>query len=106
MRASTLRHTITIEKLVRTEDGMGGFLEEWTPLLEGVSAALWPKKGTEQVEQGQKMATLTHQIRIRYRDGVDETCRVKFKGREFEVISALNWEERNVFLDLYCEEKR
>jgi SPP1 family predicted phage head-tail adaptor len=91
--------------MTRTFDGMGGWTEEWSTLAT-VRAAIWPKKMVEQVEAGKRTATVTHQIRVRYLDGIDEECRVVFGDRVFEVISVLNVEERNRTLDLMCEETK
>jgi SPP1 family predicted phage head-tail adaptor len=96
---------VTVESMTRTSDGMGGWTEEWS-ILATVRAAIWPKKMVEQVETGKRTATVTHQIRVRYLDGIDEECRVVFGDRIFEVISVLNVEERNRTLDLMCEEAK
>jgi SPP1 family predicted phage head-tail adaptor len=84
---------------------MGGWSEVWSTLAV-VRAAIWPKRMTEQVETDRRTATITHQIRIRYADGVDEECRVLFGDRVFEVVSVINPEERNRHLDLMCEETK
>lgn len=105
MRSGDLRHMVTVESMTRTSDGMGGWTEAWTTVAT-VRAAIWPKRMVEQVETEKKTATITHQIRVRYLDGIDEDCRVVFGDRVFEVISVLNVEERNKTFDLMCEESK
>lgn len=48
--------------------------------------------------------TISHQIRIMYRPGVLESWRVKFGKRYFNIVSIVNVEEKNEFLDLICKE--
>jgi len=105
MRAGTLRHAVTIQNQTKTPDGIGGYSEEWVDLYTDARAAIWPKKMVEASETGRTVATITHNIRVRYFPDVDETCRVLFGTREFEIKSILNWEERDRYLDLICEEK-
>lgn len=104
MRSGLLRHQVDIQSMTSTSDGMGGWTEEWAT-LSTVRAAIWPKRMVEQVEGEKRTANITHQVRVRYLDGIDEVCRVVFGGRIFEVISVINPEERNKYLDLMCEEK-
>ena len=89
--------------MTRTSDGMGGWTESWATLAT-VRAAIWPKRMVEQVERDKRTATVTHQVRVRYMEGIDEECRVKCGARVFEVVSVINHEERNKYLDLMCEE--
>lgn len=105
MRSGQLRHQVDIQSMTRNADGMGGWSEEWTTLAS-VRAAIWPKRMMERVEGDKRTSTITHQIRVRYLDGVDETCRVMFGDRIFEVVSVVNPEERGRHLDLMCEETK
>lgn len=103
MRAGNLRHVITIQEKTLTSDGMGGNTEAWATFAI-VRAAIWPVSAKERVSNQQLEHEITHKIRVRYFSGVTAAMRVVFDSRTFEILSIVNWEERNITLDLICEE--
>ncbi len=105
MRIGRLRHRITIQeyKLIGRDEynspimGWGDFATVW--------ASVEPISGQEYWASSQVQAEVTHRIRVRYLSGVRPTMRVQFKERTFEVESIINWQERNIDLQLMCKEK-
>ena len=104
MRAGTLKHRISIQQKIQTSDDMGGYTETWEDLYS-VWAAIWPLSGKEYLASGRKEGEVTHRIRIRYRDGILPSHRVKYGSRIFDIRVGLNHEEQNKYLDLMCIEK-
>ena len=82
---------------------MGGFSVVWKDEAT-VWCALWPVSAKEQVEAMQTVMTITHRIRIRYRDGVSPAWRVKFGDRYFAIVSIVNPNEAEKQLDLLVKE--
>jgi len=100
---------ITIQYEVSTADGMGGFSVVWTD-LSTLSAAIWPVSANETLRSMQTSMEITHRIRIRYqRYDIKPQYRIKFtdtvKGdRYFNIISIINPNEHQEWLDLLCKE--
>lgn len=106
MRAGLLRHTISIQEQTETDDGMGGFTLEWNDVanMTAVPAAIWPLSAKESLDAMKLELQVTHKIRIRYRSGITAKNRIKFGTRYFNIVSLINFEERNKTLDFLALE--
>lgn len=109
MRAGDLRHKITIQIKSLTPDGMGGSANIWVACANNISAAIWPVSGKERLQNLQLEAVVTHRIRIRWLPGIPVPLKpgvmqILFNSRVFNVQSGINWEERNVYIDMLCLE--
>lgn len=107
MKAGDLRHTISMQTQTDITDGMGGFTTSWANVsgMGSVRAAIWPLKSNESLDAMKIEHVITHKIRIRYRSGVTTKHRILFGSRTFNVISILNPDERNIMLEMLCEEQ-
>jgi SPP1 family predicted phage head-tail adaptor len=101
---SDLRHRLVLEELQREDDGGGGFAENWVMVAE-LSAALNPIGGGESVEADRIAGRLTHEIVLRYRDGVTPSMRFRKGTRLFHIVSVIDVEERKSWLRCLCEER-
>lgn len=99
-----MRHKIQIQEKTQVSDGMGGFTETWATVNE-VWAAIWPVSAKESRENMRVEANITHNIRIRYRTGIVHAMRVLFGSRTFEIKGLINPDERNIWLDMVCNEQ-
>ena len=108
--AGALKKRITIQTATQaattsSASGTGTWADTMT-----VWAAIWPQKARELLQAQQVVSEVTHRVRIRFRAGVNTAQRVKYfdhradATRYFKIRSALNWEEKNMWLDLMCEE--
>jgi SPP1 family predicted phage head-tail adaptor len=108
MDIGALRHRVTLENPgTPVPDGDGGYTEAWTALSPAsVSASIVPAtaRDLERVVAGTVMATATHVVTIRYHSGVTTKTRVTFGTRVFSVTGVQNADERNIQLQLVCEE--
>ena len=109
MRSGQLRHTIAIQEVTETADGMGGFTETWSTVsgMGSVRAAIWPIKATERLESMKLEIQTTHRIRIRYRSGVTAKMRIYWadKSKTFNIISIINPDEKNALLEFLATEE-
>lgn len=94
---------VTLQYPAQTADGMGAFTTVWTD-SETVWAAVWPVAGREIVKNMAVPVTISHRIRIRYRSGVLPYWRVMLGTRYLNIVSIINIDEKNEFLDLVCKE--
>ena len=103
MRAGQLNKTIVLQEPTRTADGMGGSTETWSDNAT-IWAAIWPISANEVIRSSQAVMEISHRIRIRYRSGVLSSWRIKFGARYFNIISIINKNESNEYLDIMAKE--
>ncbi|MEK8132913.1 phage head closure protein [Paenibacillus filicis] len=65
-----------------------------------------PLRGREFFSAQQVNAEVTTRIRLRYRDGIDRTMLVRFKGVVFEILYVINPNYENKELQLMCKERQ
>ncbi len=103
MRIGDLKKRITLQSMTKTADGMGGFSIVWKDEAI-ISAAIWPVSASEQVQAMQTTMTISHRIRVRYRTNVRASYRVNFGTRYFNIVSIINPNEANKYLDIMVKE--
>lgn len=107
--SSRLRHRLTLQEEVRTQDTVGGYTRSWRDVAQlwaevfPVTASQWVGRG-ESVSAEQIQAVVTHRIVLRYRPGVDSGMRFVFDNRVFNIRSVTNKEEKNEVLEILAEE--
>lgn len=99
-----LRHRLVLEELQREADDGGGFTESWVAAAT-LSACIRPLAGGESVEADRIAGHVTHEIVLRYRDGVLPSMRFRKGARLFQIASVVNVDERNAWLKCLCEER-
>lgn len=106
MRAGNLRHRVDIQVQTETPDGLGGSTLSWDSVsgMGSVPAAIWPTSAKERLDGMKLEQVITHKIRIRYQSGITSKNRILFGARVFNIVSILNFEERNKVLDMLCTE--
>lgn len=82
-----LRHRITLESPTLAADDAGGRSTTYT-VAAGLWAEIIPISGQERLEVGRVEQTITHRIRMRYREGVTTAMRIRHGVRYFDIISA------------------
>ncbi|MGE4297035.1 MAG: phage head closure protein [Desulfovibrionaceae bacterium] len=93
MRAGRLRHTVTIEHTVSTQNAYGEMVPAWEAFATR-RAAVRPLAGREYFAASGEGAEVTHEIRLRYLDGVTTAMRIVFNTRHFDIQSVINVNER------------
>jgi len=100
-----LRHRITFQNLTLMPDGQGGSDEVWADAFT-VWASVVPKNKSERLFSAQIQYQRTHQIIIRWREGVSTEQRILFKGRVFQIHAFSNYDERRFFITIDAEENQ
>lgn len=98
-----MRHKVKLQSATATRDAGGGVSESWTTAKE-LWADIRPVSGAEKYRQGKVQETLTHEITIRHRTGIDTNYRIQYESRNFNIKSIRNIDERDRFLVLLCTE--
>lgn len=84
MRAGRKDRLIRIETLTVGKDAQGGPTEAWA-LLDEVWAEVKSLSGTERLLAAQVTAHALLKFRIYYRDDFDETARIVYEGRNYDI---------------------
>ena len=104
---SMLRHRLTLQQEVRTDDGAGGYVRTWQNISD-----LWAEVGQisnrsiygrERLFSGQLQSEITHKVTIRYRTLVSTDMRLIFENRVFNIRAISNMNEDNEILELLVE---
>ncbi len=104
IKAGDLRHRVTIESATRSSDGAGGSTTEWHSFAE-VWAAIWPRTAGESFTLDRVAGTASHDIWIRYRSDVTPDMRIRYGARIFDILGAIDAEDRGRWLKCPCEER-
>ena len=103
MKIGDLKHSVILQYSTRVADGAGGLPLTWHDAAT-VYAAIWPVSASETVQAMQTTMTITHRVRIRYRSDLKAGWRIKFGNRYFNVVSIINPNMANKYLDVLCKE--
>lgn len=73
--------------------------------IKTVWASVEPVRGREYQEAQRIRSELTYKITTRFHREVMPDMFIKYKDREFQIISIINVRERNEMLEIICTEK-
>lgn len=94
---------VTLQKPVKTPNSQGGFAITWSD-EDTIWAAIWPVSAKSITQDAQIVKEMTHRIRIHFRRNVRVSKRLKYKNRYFNIVSIINPNEENEWLDILCKE--
>lgn len=97
------RHLIVFQKMSEEQNDYGEPIGNWVDVLTA-RAGIYPLSGKEFFAAETVNSEVTHKINMRYMSGITPDMRVKFGDRYFNIISVINFQERNVLLQLLCKE--
>lgn len=103
MQIGELNKRITLQYETKTSDSMGGYDTTWTDDLT-VWAAIWPRSAKEIRRNEHPTMEISHQIRIWYHSTITTRWRIKYGTRYFNIISIINPDEKNSYLDILAQE--
>jgi head-tail adaptor len=107
MQAGKLRHQINLlspPALTLAAYGKQPPAQAAFTLFATVWASIEPISSREMDFARSFAGTTSHKVRIRCLANVNKTLQVQYGSRVFSINGILNFEERNIFLDLYCTE--
>ena len=100
----SLRHQITLQKPVIIKDSIGQELEDWQDVAT-VWACVEPLSGKEYFSAKQINSEVSTKITLRYYKNLLPHWGVRFGHHRYNILSVINFEERNIYLQLLCSEK-
>ena len=109
MNAGKYRHNVIFQRLKETQNSYG----ETSPHLDDnwedaftLRVGIFPIAGREALTEEVRKGEISHRIHLRYMKGIDNTMRIKFGNRIFDIVSPpINANELNHELWLICKER-
>jgi SPP1 family predicted phage head-tail adaptor len=89
MRTGTLRHLVTVDQPIETQDATGDPVRSWAS-LGSFWASIEPLRGHEFVAGGAIRAEMDTRIRVRWSkalDGLNERYRINFQDKIYNIVS-------------------
>lgn len=105
MNPGALRHLVTIQKPVETQNSYGEPEVTWTNVVENVWCRIIPLKGREYFAAKQVNADIEAKIVMRYRTDITAKMRLLHDVNEYYIYSIINDDERDRFTTLMCTRK-
>ena len=108
MRASDLRHQVTLQRRDVDRDSAGGQVSRWTDVCT-TRAGITALSGRELLAAQSAHAEVTHSVTLRYRPEFANptqaaALRLLFNGRVFGIAFVDNLDERRREINLVCSE--
>lgn len=107
MQTGRLRERLTIQEETVTRDGSGEELRTW-----GTVATVWGQilPGTPnerfQAAAGQRVAEVSHRVRIRFREGITPKMRILWETRILEILGVVDPDGKRSTTYLLCTEEQ
>jgi len=101
---AAMRERVALEEPVAVADGAGGSIVAWVEVAE-VWAAVRPRSGSEGAEAGGLGGRVTHDITIRFREGIVAPRRFRMGARIFDIKAVIDVENAHRFLRCVVEER-
>lgn len=102
-RAGELDQLITINREVRTSDGMGGDTVALTAVATDLFAHVRPRSGKEVGLHDRVEAAAMYLFVIRYRSDLQEDDQIVWNGKTYNIRAILTRGGRSMFLELDAE---
>jgi len=102
MGIGQMRERVSIEAESLADDGMGGSVRSYEAVAV-VWAKVKPLKGGEKLFAAQVEARQAYHVTIRYRDDVNTTQRLVWRGNVMNIKAVANTDMHQRFLILECE---
>jgi SPP1 family predicted phage head-tail adaptor len=102
-RAGELRHRITFQANTPTANGFGEFVDTYSDTVT-VYGAIEPLSGSLLFTAQQANSEVQGRVRIRYRDDIEPSMRIKFGTRYFKILSVINPSEKREELQILVKE--
>ncbi|MFA5900726.1 MAG: phage head closure protein [Hyphomicrobium sp.] len=99
-----LRTRVVLEAPERADDGGGGAAVTWSTVAD-VWARVSPSGGGEAFELDRVAGKVSHEIVIRYRDGVTPSMRFAIGARVLDIRAAFDPDGRRHWLRCFVEER-
>ncbi len=103
MRSGLLRHRVTLQKPVETQNAYGEPELRWQTVSSNIWASISPLRGREYLTAQQMTSEITAKVCMRYRMDVTAKMKIMKGADEYLIEDIINPDERNRELELMCK---
>lgn len=103
MNIGKLNKRITLMRLGEHEDEMGQ-TSQGLAEIKTVWGSLAPIRGSEFYEAQKIQSRMSHKCYIRYLDGIDTNCYLRYAGKTYAITSVADVDLAHKMLEIYCYE--
>jgi SPP1 family predicted phage head-tail adaptor len=103
MKIGDLNKQIELQYTTKVPDNMGGFVNTFVTSAT-VWATIWPTSANEMVAANATSMVVTHKIRIRFRTAIKPSWRIKYGDKFYSIVSIINPNMANRWLDIMAKE--
>jgi SPP1 family predicted phage head-tail adaptor len=100
--AGMLRHSVSLQRVVKTADGAGGFTHTWSTIAT-LRAFLRVTGANESTGQDRLNMSQRQKATIRYRSDLLPNDRILFQGKAYQIRGISDIEFRKKYLELDLE---
>lgn len=97
------RHIITFQEMEERKNQFGEMTKVWVDKFS-TRAGIYPLSGKEFFTADKENSEISHKINIRYRPDINQKMRIIFEGRVFNIESIINFQERNILIQIMAKE--
>lgn len=98
-----MRRRLTVQFKTETANGSGGLTRSWS-----TQATVWgniqPARAEKKMGAWKLTHIVTHKIYTRFRTDIDQTMRIVYGSRVFQIHGVLDIDEKRKYLELSCQE--
>ena len=103
MNIGSMRHRLALQTETQAQGATGEVTSTYATDTT-VWGSIWPLKAEEMETARQISEKITHRAVIRYYGSLTTEYRISHDSRTFEVAGIRNWQERDIFQELYLTE--
>lgn len=89
MHAGRLRHRVTVEELLVTQDSDGNQVEDWAAIAPPLPAEISPLSGRDLIAAQAAASLVTTRIVMRYRPGFKASMRVLHRDTVYSISAVV-----------------
>jgi SPP1 family predicted phage head-tail adaptor len=97
------RHVIQFQEQSEEQNSYGENNDNWVDVMK-TRAGIYPMSGKEFFAAETVSSEVSHKVNMRYLPGITPDMRILFGDRIFSIISVINFQEKNIELQLLCKE--
>lgn len=106
MEAGKLRHRVRVQVNRGVPDAAGEVQQAWVDFVPERWASITSLSGTAALIANQVNKDMLHEVSMRWFPGLTEEMRLVFKGRNLEIDSLNNVDERDIEWRMLAKEKK
>lgn len=103
IKPSHLRFRVTLQEKQRVQDSSGMLTDTWVNVATDIPAGVHALSGGELIASAQNVAQYNARITMYKRNDIDESMRIVFDGRNYDIKDIIPDPTNEVYIQLMCK---